>query len=88
MALFRCKQFGLVGFEDLVAKICHFVISDVIKTGLLEVRCDITRGTEVDGQRQRECSSLPLLRQFCLLGLRRIAENRRVDRVRSVENRK
>ena len=36
-------------FEDLVAKICHFVISDVIKTGLLAFRCDITRGTEVDG---------------------------------------
>ena len=36
-------------FEDLVAKICHFVISDVIKTGLLAVLCDVTRGTEVDG---------------------------------------
>ena len=36
-------------FEDLVAKICHFVISDVIKTGLSAVRCDVTRGTEVDG---------------------------------------
>ena len=36
-------------FEDLVAKICRFVISDVIKTGLLAVRRDVTRGTEVDG---------------------------------------
>ena len=27
-------------FEVLVAKICHFVISDVIKTGLSAVRCD------------------------------------------------
>ena len=36
-------------FEDLVAKICHYVISDVIKTGLLAVRRDVTRGTEVDG---------------------------------------
>ena len=26
-----------------------FVISDVIKTGLSAVRCDVTRGTEVDG---------------------------------------
>ena len=26
-----------------------FVISDVIKTGLLAVRRDVTRGTEVDG---------------------------------------
>ena len=34
--------------EDLVAKICRFVISDVIKTGLLAVRRDVTRGTEVD----------------------------------------
>ena len=53
MALFKCKRFWIgKKFEDLVAKICHFVISDVIKNGLLEVRCDITRGTEVDGQRQ------------------------------------
>ena len=36
-------------FEDLVAKICRFVISDVIKTGLSPVRRDVTRGTEVDG---------------------------------------
>ena len=35
-------------FEDLVAKICRFVISD-IKTGLLAFRRGITRGTEVDG---------------------------------------
>ena len=34
--------------EDLVAKICSFVISDVIKSGLLAVRRDVTRGTEVD----------------------------------------
>ena len=34
--------------EDLVAKICRFVISDVIKAGLLAVRRDVTRGTEVD----------------------------------------
>ena len=34
--------------EDIVAKICRFVISDVIKTGLSEVRRDVTRGTEVD----------------------------------------
>ena len=36
-------------FEDLVAKICHFVTSEVIKTGLLAVHRDITRRTEVDG---------------------------------------
>ena len=36
-------------FDDLGTKICHFVISDVIKTGLSAVRRDITRGTEVDG---------------------------------------
>ena len=36
-------------FEDLVAKICRYVISDVIKTGLSAVRRDVTRGTEVDG---------------------------------------
>ena len=36
-------------FEDLVAKICHYVISDVIKTGLSAVRRDVTKGTEVDG---------------------------------------
>ena len=35
--------------EDKVAKICHIVISDVIKTGLSAVRCDVTKGTEVDG---------------------------------------
>ena len=35
--------------EDLVVKICRFVISDVIKTGLWAVRLDVTRGTEVDG---------------------------------------
>ena len=35
--------------EDLVANICHFVISHVIKTGLSAVRRDDTRGTEVDG---------------------------------------
>ena len=36
-------------FKDLVAKICHFVISDVIKTGLSAVRCGVTRRMEVDG---------------------------------------
>ena len=36
-------------FEDLVAKICCYVISDVIKTGLSAVHHDVTRGTEVDG---------------------------------------
>ena len=36
-------------FKESVAKICRFVISDVIKTGLLAVRRDVTRGTEVDG---------------------------------------
>ena len=36
-------------FEELVAKIGRYVISDVIKTGLLAVRRDVTRGTEVDG---------------------------------------
>ena len=42
---------GCVGerIEDLVAKICRYVISDVIKTGLSAVRRDVTRGTEVDG---------------------------------------
>ena len=34
--------------EDLVVKICRFVISDVIKTGLSVVRCTVTRDTEVD----------------------------------------
>ena len=45
-----CKQW-LHGekFEDLVAKIYRYVISDVIKTGLSAVRHDVTRGTEVDG---------------------------------------
>ena len=32
-------------FEDLVAKICRFVISDVIKTGLLAVRRDKGNGS-------------------------------------------
>ena len=41
-------------FEDLVAKICRFVISDVIKTGLSAVRRDVTRGTEVDGCRHTD----------------------------------
>jgi len=36
-------------FEDLVAKICRYVISDVIKTGLSADRRDVTRGMEVDG---------------------------------------
>ena len=35
--------------EDLVAKICRFVISDIIKTGLTAVCRDVTRGTKVDG---------------------------------------
>ena len=35
--------------EDKVAKVCHIVISDVIKTGLLAVHRDVTKGTEVDG---------------------------------------
>ena len=51
-------------FEDLVAKICPFVISDIIKTGLLAVRRDVTRGTEVDGSRYRQCRRLSLLQQF------------------------
>ena len=51
-------------FENLVVKICRFVNSDVIKTGLSAVRRDVTRGTEVDGcgHRQRKRSSL--LRRF------------------------
>ena len=40
-------------FEDLVAKICHYVISDIIKTGLSAVRRDVTRGMKVDGCRHR-----------------------------------
>ena len=42
---------GCIGekFEDLVVKICRFIISDVIKTGLSAVCYDVTRGTEVDG---------------------------------------
>ena len=45
-----CEQWLHGGkFEDLVAKICRFVISDIIKTELSAVRRDVTRGTEVDG---------------------------------------
>ena len=51
-------------FEDLVAKICRFVISDVIKTGLSAVRRDVTRGTEVDGCRHRKRRRSSLLRRF------------------------
>ena len=49
MALLLASN-GCIGekFEDLVAKICSFVISDVIKSGLLAVRHDVTRGTELD----------------------------------------
>ena len=36
-------------FEDLVAKIFRYVISDVIKTGVSAVCRDVTRGTEIDG---------------------------------------
>ena len=36
-------------FKDLVAIICRYVISDVIKTGLSAVCCDVTRGLQVDG---------------------------------------
>ena len=48
--ILSCKQW-LHGGENqgLIAKICRFVISDVIKTGLSAVRHDVTRGTEVDG---------------------------------------
>ena len=48
---FLVASIGCMGekIEDLVAKICRFVISDVIKTGLSAVRRDVTRGTEVDG---------------------------------------
>ena len=50
MALLLASN-GCMGekIEDLVANICHCVISDVIKTGLSAVRCDVTRGTKVDG---------------------------------------
>ena len=41
-------------FEDLVAKICPFVISEVIETGLSAVCRDVTRGMEVDGCRHRK----------------------------------
>ena len=41
-------------FEDLVAKICHFVINDIMRNGLLGVCHNITRGMEVDGRRQRD----------------------------------
>ena len=37
-------------FEDLAAKICHFVINDVMRNGLSGVGCDVTVGTEVDGR--------------------------------------
>ena len=36
-------------FEDLIAKICRYGISDIIKTVLPSVRRDVTRETEVDG---------------------------------------
>ena len=50
MALLAASN-GCMGkkFKDLVAKICRYVISDAIKTGLSAVRRDVTRGTEVDG---------------------------------------
>ena len=35
-------------FEDLIAKICRFVISDIIKTGLSAVRHDVTRAAGTD----------------------------------------
>ena len=38
-----------VKFDDSVTKIFHFVSSDVMKTGLLGVHCDVTRGMEEDG---------------------------------------
>ena len=41
-------------FKDLVAKICHFVISDVIRNRFSGICHDVTKGTEVDGRRQRE----------------------------------
>ena len=37
-------------FEDLAAKICHFVINDVMRNGLSGVGCDVTVGTKVDGR--------------------------------------
>ena len=36
-------------FEVVVAKICRFVISDIIKTGLSAIRRDVTRRVELDG---------------------------------------
>ena len=51
-------------FEDLGAKICHFVFSYVIKTGLSAVHRDITRETEVDGCRHRKRRRSSLLRRF------------------------
>ena len=45
-----CKQWlQREKFKDLVTS--YFVISDVIKTGVLPVRCDVTSGTEVDNWR-------------------------------------
>ena len=50
MALLAASN-GCIGekFEDIFAKICHFVISDINKTRLSAVRRDVTRGTEVYG---------------------------------------
>ena len=48
-------------FEDLVAKICRFVIRDIIKTGLSAFRCDIRRRSEGDGCRHRQSRRSSLL---------------------------
>ena len=50
MAILVAKNGCMVEkFEDLVAKICYFVINDIMRNGLLGVCRDITRGMEVDG---------------------------------------
>ena len=42
-------------FEYLVAKICHFLISDIIKTGLLPAWRDVIRETKLDDSEHGQC---------------------------------
>ena len=46
-----CKD-GCMGekFEDVAAKICHFVINDAMRNGLSGVGFDVIVGTKVDGR--------------------------------------
>lgn len=49
VALWHSYLQAMAAWGEKVTKICHFVISDIIKTDFSAVHHDVTRETEVDG---------------------------------------